>query len=70
LEGDIGLRSRAPIQDVLADALDLALEEGELDVEDLRAAVETLLPTLYDALREAGFGGLRERGPAQAWQSE
>jgi CheY-like chemotaxis protein len=42
--------------DVLTEALgDLILEE-ELDDEDLREAADTLLPTLYDALREAGFG--------------
>jgi len=50
--------------DLLTDALGgLVLEDGELAVEDLREAAETLLPALYDALREAGFGGSCPESP-------
>ena len=49
--------------DLLTDALGDLLLEDDMDDEDLRAAANTLLPTLYDALREAGYGApaLRER---------
>jgi CheY-like chemotaxis protein len=43
--------------DVLTDALGELILEDELDDEDLREAAETLLPTLFDALRAAGYGG-------------
>jgi len=42
--------------DLLTDALGDLLLEDAVDDEDLRAAADTLLPTLYDALREAGYG--------------
>jgi len=54
---------------------DLVIQADRLDDRNLRKATDTLLPALYDALREAGYGEYQLRPitsakPAQAQPGE
>jgi hypothetical protein len=54
-EVDISDRVQARLTD-LTDDLFALIGSEEMTDEDLRDAAENLLPSLYDTLREAGFG--------------
>jgi hypothetical protein len=54
-EVDISDIVQAKLTD-LTDELIALIGSEEMTDEDLRDAAEGLLPTLYDTLREAGFG--------------